>query len=910
MQKIQATVILNPFQPRAPENRIIKEIEYKNQKIKDIFCEFYPIPNPNIEIVCSINGLIIEKPSWEMQLKSGDNIVFVPVPLGGGGGGSNPVMMIGMIAIAALAWYAGPALAGSMGLTQSVTVAGVTTTSLTTAGSIVAGITSSAIMMGGGLLLNSIFPAGKIDTSLDEQSPTYGWSTFGNATAEGTGLPIIIGERRVAPPLISSHTESVDDKNYLYLLYAVSEGEIEDIYGIEINEQPSGYYSELYVEKRLGTDNQATIPYFDDTWSDNQVNVKLTQDTPTTRYTSGTGIDYVQLHFNCPAGIWKMRDGDLEEQSITLAIKYRQVGTTTWSIYKPEVVTTDKWKEFVSGEKYEPGEIVIYNSILYRCTKYYLRYKHYDEGDRTGFFPYLRAYKAILPTPAPTDTNCWEEYIGKTESLKIVGSSYSAISQSYKIKFPSQGKYEIQVELTDCPPENNTKYGSTIYWSGMSEGIRDDLSYPGVALLGLKILATDQLSGGVPKVTCIAKKTTYYVDGVGAVSLLNPSWAMHYIMTNKIWGCGIDKSLCYTQDFVDWADFCTSEDITATMYLDSRITYNDIKDYYCSIGRANIVQRGRKFYVVIDRPCVASQLFTVGNIIKDSFKMTYLPQDDRANCIRVSYYDKDMGWEKAVLEIRDPDYNAANKEKSQDIVLYACDRKEVAIRHGILLMNYNKHLLRTAQFDVSIDAIACTIGDVIKVQHDCVKYGSGGRIVSVLGTTITLDKTITLESGVTYGLLIRHDDDDSMEEKTFTVPSNGEYNTITVNSSFEKQPKPLEVYSLGPVSIAAKPFRVISITRSKEFTRKITAIEYYEEIYNDDYIVSDVKTYYWDGSMFDVILEEIPSSRSGSTTLSSLSVSWTGGYTSYNVYYTIDGNREVLLGQFTTNNTVIRDLPV
>ena len=112
--QIQATVILNPFHPRAHENRKVKLLEYKEQKIRDVFCDFYPIHSPDVEIVCSINGKVIERPDWDMQLQSGDNLVFVPVPRGGDGG-SNPVMLIAMVAIAALAWYAGPALVAAMG---------------------------------------------------------------------------------------------------------------------------------------------------------------------------------------------------------------------------------------------------------------------------------------------------------------------------------------------------------------------------------------------------------------------------------------------------------------------------------------------------------------------------------------------------------------------------------------------------------------------------------------------------------------------------------------------------------------------------------------------------------------------------------------------------------------------------
>lgn len=919
MNNIQATVILNPFKPRDENNREIKILEYKNQRIRDIFCEFYPIPSPEVKICCSVNGKIYEEPSWDMELADGDNIVFVPIPQGGGGG-SNPVVIIAMVAIAALAWYAGPALAGAMGMTT--TTAGVTT--LTAGGQIVAGLTSAAIMMGGGMLISSIMPQPKIDgMGAIEQSPTYSWGAATNSTQEGSILPVIIGERRVSPTLISAHTESIGNDSYLYLLYAVSEGSVEDIYGFELNNQPITFFTDVSLEKRLGTDSQAIIPSFNDVYSDKSINSKLQVGTPVVRETSGTGVNAAQVHVSLPLGLWYANSkGGMNEQEAIISIHYRKKGSANWITYVPS--DSSSGGSYVSGKIYEPGEVVSFGGSNYRCKFYQVCSAQLVEYDGSGdwFKPYEvyscepseRTTQAwfrnsreskVHPQPAPPDTTYWENItISSSASLVITGASSSPINKSYKIAFPEIGQYEIMMNLVSAPPEGNSRYGGTVVWSALTEIIYDDLTYPGTALAGLRIKASDQLSGGLPSFTSIVKKTQHTFPVAGTMPIDNPAWALYYILTNNVWGCGIPENKIDLAAFQSWANYCHQDEIKVCLYIDTRMSFNEVKNMICEVGRAQLIQRGLSFSVIVDKPSIPTQLFTVGNIVKDSFKMNFLPFDDRANCIRVSYFDKDANWEKSVVEIRDKSFNTDKKEKAQDIILYACDDKTTAIKHAILLMNYNKHLLRTVSFDVSIDALACTVGDIIYVQHDVAKYGFGGRIEDVSVNSVKLDRVINYEPDIEYDILIRNSNNDEVIKYTFMSPGI-ETDTISVPSVINI--KKHYIYSVGKTEIPAKPFRIISITRSQDFVRKISAIEYYDEVYNDEDIVEYVKSYIDSNARIHLSLAELPGLDTDG--YSSISASWTGGAGEFQISYRVDSSK-VECGTTKNKSFTISRVPI
>ena len=74
--------------------------------------------------------------------------------------------------------------------------------------------------------------------SLDEGSPTYGWD--GAQTTQEVGIPIAVvyGEHKIGGNIINQFLWEDGEKNYLNVLIALCEGEIESIGQIYINDNP------------------------------------------------------------------------------------------------------------------------------------------------------------------------------------------------------------------------------------------------------------------------------------------------------------------------------------------------------------------------------------------------------------------------------------------------------------------------------------------------------------------------------------------------------------------------------------------------------------------------------------------------------------------------------------------------
>lgn len=79
------------------------------------------------------------------------------------------------------------------------------------------------------------------------------------------------------------------------------------------------------------------------------------------------------------------------------------------------------------------------------------------------------------------------------------------------------------------------RYANKVQWQGVTQVIYDDFEYPGKALIGIKALATDQLSGNDPSMTCLVTRknvnvwnpaTKHYEERPAD----NPAWATYDIL--------------------------------------------------------------------------------------------------------------------------------------------------------------------------------------------------------------------------------------------------------------------------------------------------------------------------------------------------------------------------------------------
>ena len=653
----------------------------------------------------------------------------------------------------------------------------------------------SVIAMAVGMIGNAIvskLTAPKVDRSNSEQSNTYGWGGTETVTGQGYPLAVTYGRMKSAGLLLSRHVISDGEKQYLNLLYCAGEGELSKIEDIRINANPISNYKDVQVDIRKGTNDQTVIPNFNDNFADQSLNYELTESW-NTQQVQGDACDAIELTVGFPNGLYYSNDsGGADRTSVTLKAEIRKVGDESWQALP------------LANQKGMAGHI-----------------KRRD------------AWNFIKSDNSVTNTS---DYAGRIEE-----ATNNAFYRVFRFDNLEKARYEIRMRCS-AKDGKSLRHVNKVYWVQLTQIIYDDFVHPGKALIGIKALATSQLSGSDPKVTWIQERSEVYVfnpyiNKYEAQPADNPAWAAYDLIhiCRKIGGEYIvfgqpHMRLDYNA-FKAWADKCKTNGFTFNYIYDTAMRLWDALKYPEAVGRGKVIPVGTRFTCVSDYQSTPVQLFTVANIKQGSFTEEFQGVEARANSVEISFLNKDKDYERDVIPVYGDTYDESDTlTNPAQVELMGCTSLEQAYKHGKHFLRCNKYEIRTVTIEAFTDAIACTVGDIILIQHDIPEWGEGGRVVAVSGQTITLDKEVSVQPGKNYQLLIRSNSTDIVS--TFNVVNVSGLNVI-VKEAIPVQPD--AVYAFGEVSKSAKPFRVLAITKTlSEMTRKIQCMEYYPELYVSD----------------------------------------------------------------------------
>lgn len=684
-------------------------------------------------------------------------------------------------------------------------------------------------------------------TSSDLQSSnTYGFTGITNGTRIGAPIPVVYGEHRVGGQLIAAQVKTDSNNDVLHLLYAMSEGDVLSIESVEINQQPMANYAGVSTQIRHGLNVQSAVTLFDDKPGVTYDADALLSTSFIVYTTIGTNINAFEVKLTCPGGLFSMNgSGAFVATSVPVEVDYKLTASGTWTT-------------------------------------------------------------------------------GPRETLR--NSTRSVIRQTIRVDGLAGGQYDIRVRRSTIE-STSASLVDTVRREAITELVNDSYTYPNTALLAVRALATNQLSGGLPRVTARVlgrwlKVWSGYSNTYSLQYTRSPAWVVFDMLTNERYGHGrftwrklyetgtvsvTNGSVNFTgagtgwtastlrpgdvvhvpimqaigivatinygtqsgtfdqawggdtqagaaydvrsndldiKSFVDWDVFCGESVPNGVGGTEVRATCDFVFDAdresiwsavqrICLIGQASAIKIGSYIRIKVEKPAVPVQLFTMANIKVDSFEEIFLSLKDRANIFEVQYLNAANGYTQDMIVLEDALLTTNSEQpRRKTISGYGITRSSHAARLARFNQKVNRYVTRTISFEAALDAVACEPGDVIRFQHDIPQWGFGGRALSgSTSTTIVLDRPVTIESGKTYEVLVRHDND-TVETKTVTT-SPGTVTTLTISGSWTVTPVKGEVWAFGETLISTKPFRIMSIERTQDLDVRITAVEYNAAVYDD-----------------------------------------------------------------------------
>jgi len=323
----------------------------------------------------------------------------------------------------------------------------------------------------------------------------------------------------------------------------------------------------------------------------------------------------------------------------------------------------------------------------------------------------------------------------------------------------------------------------------------------------------------------------------------NPAWVIYDLLTDDHYGAGayISESDIDLESFLAFAAYCDEQVTDGRGGLEARYRCDVVIDSAKSIWEqalgllenynASLVKVGNTIRVVYLHEQSPVQLFSMANIAKGSFSVTYAAKELGANYWELQFLNAENDWAQDYAVYQDPDLETAEPLRGKTANLYGVTRPGEAFRAALFRCKQNRYQRKLIKFSTGVEAIVCEPYDVISVQHDVPRWGvSSGRVVTATGSTITLDKPVTLEEGKSYEIKVRHNDD-SIETATVVINTPGTYSTLQV-SGWTSIPIPDEMWVLGQTSISTSEFVVTRIERTGDLECTIEAVEYNPAIYD------------------------------------------------------------------------------
>ena len=186
-----------------------------------------------------------------------------------------------------------------------------------------------------------------------ERGASYYLSGGANAPAPWKTVPIVLGERDIAPPLATnSFTEIIGNDQYLNMLlcWGVAPMKIEDL---RIGNQPIANYKDVEITyDLLGTGSLNNFPQ----GREQDVSALITDEWTTRETISGT--DEISLNLIFPRGLYRIDDnGNAQDYKMEYIVQYRKKGTQTWLTADRDNRTKRSTDQILVGKKIDKGII-------------------------------------------------------------------------------------------------------------------------------------------------------------------------------------------------------------------------------------------------------------------------------------------------------------------------------------------------------------------------------------------------------------------------------------------------------------------------------------------------------------------------------------------------------------------------
>lgn len=539
-------------------------------------------------------------------------------------------------------------------------------------------------------------------------------------------------------------------------------------------------------------------------------------------YLDGTPLENADGSQNFSGVVWEFRPG-------TQAQNYIQgiPGTENEISVGTEVSSETAWTHTFTNTQLSAVRVRLkWPSLM----------KQEDDGDVVG-----NTVKYAIDLQ--TDGGAWQTVL----ETAVSGKTTSGYERSHRIDLPQAGSTWTLRLRKVSPDANSVKIGDVMTLQSYTEVIDAKLRYPHTALLYIEF-DSSQFNGSIPQISCeprgrvirvpdnynpeTREYTGTWTGGFKWAWTDNPAWIYYDIVVSDRFGLGdrltsanISKWALYPiAQYCDQlipdgrgGDGMEPRHICNVYVQERNDAYTVLRDF-AAIFRGMTCWSGEQIIVQADMPRDVDFNYTRANIIGSPRYSSSTSKARYTNAL-VSWSDPDNAYADAMEPAFIPELVSRYSFNQVEVTAIGCTRQSEAHRKGLwAILTNNKD--RMVEIDVGLDGRIPQPGYIIGLGDERLAGRvNGGRISSVNGRVITLDRDIDAKEGDRLHLNLP-----SGISQARTIQSVNGRRQVTVTTAYSETPEAECVWIVEYTDLVPQQYRVIGVKDNNNGTLTITGV--------------------------------------------------------------------------------------
>lgn len=414
--------------------------------------------------------------------------------------------------------------------------------------------------------------------------------------------------------------------------------------------------------------------------------------------------------------------------------------------------------------------------------------------------------------------------------------------QSFMIQFDHADQWNVRVTLTDTTNESSTV--PSLY--NVQEEQTSTSLYPTSALLAITGIPSTQITSfeGMRASAMVQGLIVQVWDGATLTDAWsdNRAWVLRHLLTNERIGLGhrIAASM-FDDDAALVAANVWDTDVGGVKVNECHVIINDRRQAWdwvkmlLSEGRAILIPSGGLLSLRVDQAGTPGLLYAApGNIVEGSVRTTAGDgQGALQNTIRSQFPNRDNDDIVEVMEYTTPDIGDEPVRESLVTISSLTHRNQVYwfMRYQLLR---SRLIRRHYQWQSPLTALVSEPLDIIALSHDTATYTRGISGFCPFGSTISrllLDRPVELASSTTYTVLLRHQADNTVEQRTVSNAA-GTWGALTMTLAFDTAPAENDLWAIGEHSSAMVTLTLESVDMDDDGVYALSASDYQASLYD------------------------------------------------------------------------------